>query len=179
MTSSVPNRGKQPRSILAGRYGHPVHPILVTVPIGAWVASLIFDIVAFASSEEEEAFATGAYWLIAIGVIGAVVAAVFGLIDLLNIARGTKAFRTGLTHMAINLTVVVLFVIDFIIRAAGNYEEATVPGLIITIIALILLTASGYLGGELAYRYGVRVADEETQLEGFRSAGTSSESTRT
>lgn len=169
MTSSVPSRGKQPRNILAGRYGHPVHPILVTVPIGAWVASVIFDIVAFASSEDEAVFAEGAYWLIGIGVIGALLAAVFGLIDLFGIARGTKAFRTGLIHMTINVTVVVLFVISFIVRAAGDYEEATVPGFILSIIGLVLLSASGYLGGQLAYSYGVRVADEETQAEGFRT----------
>ena len=170
MTSSSPSRGKQPRSILAGQYGHPIHPILVTVPIGAWVASLIFDIIAFASSTDEAVFAEGAYWLILIGIIGAVLAAVFGLVDLLGIGRGTRAFKTGLMHMGLNLTVVVLFVIDFIIRAAGDYEEATVAGLIITIIALLLLSASGYLGGELAYRFGVRVADEDTQAEGFRSS---------
>lgn len=38
------NAGKRPVSMLAGPYGHPIHPILVTVPIGAWVAALVFDI---------------------------------------------------------------------------------------------------------------------------------------
>ena len=168
MTSSVPSRGKQPRSILAGRYGHPIHPILVTVPIGAWVASVVFDIVALASSDEEATFAEGAYWLIGIGIIGALLAALFGLIDLAGIARGTKAFKTGLMHMLINLTVVVVFVVDFIVRAAGDYEEATVGGFVLSLIGLALLAISGYLGGQLAYSYGVRVVDEETQAEGFR-----------
>lgn len=168
MTSSVPSRGKQPRSILAGRYGHPIHPILVTVPIGAWVASLVFDIVALASSDEEATFAEGAYWLIGIGIIGALLAALFGLMDLAGIARGTKAFKTGLMHMGINLTVVVVFVVDFIVRAAGDYEEATVGGFVLSLIGLALLAISGYLGGQLAYSYGVRVVDEETQSEGFR-----------
>jgi uncharacterized membrane protein len=168
MTSSVPNRGKQPRSILAGRYGHPIHPVLVTVPIGAWVASVIFDIVALVSSEEESTFAEGAYWLIGIGIVGALLAALFGLIDLLGIARGTKAFKTGLLHMTINLAVVVVFVVDFIVRAGGDYEEATVGGFVLSLVGLALLGASGYLGGQLAYSYGVRVVDEETQAEGFR-----------
>lgn len=172
MTSSVPNqapnRAKEPRNVLAGRYGHPVHPILVTVPIGAWVASVVFDIAAFASSEDESVFAEGAYWLIGIGVIGGLLAAVFGLIDFLGIPAGTKAQRTGLIHAGINVTVVVLFVIDFLVRNAGDYEEATVGGFILSLIGLALLGASGYLGGELAYRFGVRVADEETQAEGFR-----------
>ncbi|WP_202867926.1 DUF2231 domain-containing protein [Kribbella pittospori] len=60
----------------------------MTVPIGGWVASVVFDIVAF-TGNDEKVFAEGAYWLIGIGVIGAVLAAVFGLMDLLGIPRGT------------------------------------------------------------------------------------------
>jgi uncharacterized membrane protein len=111
-------RAKQPKTILAGPYGHPFHPLLVTIPIGTWIASAVFDIVALASDEKEAAFAEGAYWLIGIGILGAVLAALFGLMDLLAIPRGTKAFRTGLMHMTLNLAVVVLFVIDFAIRAS-------------------------------------------------------------
>jgi uncharacterized membrane protein len=162
------HRAKQPKTILAGPYGHPFHPVLVTIPIGVWVASVVFDIVALASAEKEAAFAEGAYWLIGIGILGAVLAAVFGLMDLLVIPRGTKAFRTGLTHMTLNLTVVVLFVIDFAVRASQGAQEASTVGLILSLVALALLSASGMLGGKLAYHYGVRVADEETQSEGFR-----------
>jgi len=161
-------RGKRPRTPLVGPYGHPFHPILVTVPIGAWVASVIFDVVALASAEEEQAFAEGAYWLIGIGLVGAAVAAVFGLIDLTGIPRGTKAFRTGLTHLAINLAVVALFVVDFVVRAAQGYEEASVVGLVLSLVALAMLGVSGWLGGVLAYHYGIRVAAEQDQADGFR-----------
>jgi len=159
---------KHPKTALSGPYGHPFHPLMVTLPIGAWVASVVFDIVALASSEKEDVFAEGAYWLIGIGVIGAVLAALFGVMDLLTIPRGTPAFRTGLTHMALNLTVVVLFVVGFAVRAGQGYEEASVPGFVLSLIALALLGVSGGLGGKLAYRYGVRVATEETQSEGFQ-----------
>ncbi|MGI8721547.1 MAG: DUF2231 domain-containing protein [Geodermatophilaceae bacterium] len=160
-------RAKRPKSPLAGPYGHPFHPLLVTVPIGAWVAVLIFDIIAMVS-DESEVFAEGAYWLILIGIIGALAAALFGLMDLLTIPRGTKAFKTGITHMVLNLTVVALFVINFFVRMIQGYEEVTALELILTIIALVILGASGWLGGMLAYHYGVRVADEATQAEGFR-----------
>jgi uncharacterized membrane protein len=161
-------QAKQPKTILAGPYGHPFHPVMVTVPIGAWVASIVFDIIALVNSEDESVFAEGAYWLIGIGIVGAVLAAVFGLMDLLNIPRGTAAFRTGLTHMVLNLTIVILFAVDFAIRAGQGYEEASVVGFVISLIALALLGVSGWLGGKLAYHYGVRVASEETQAEGFR-----------
>jgi uncharacterized membrane protein len=161
-------QAKHPKTVLAGPYGHPFHPVLVTIPIGAWVAAAVFDVVALASSAREPVFAEGAYWLIGIGIVGAVLAAAFGLMDLLAIPRGTKAFRTALTHMVINLTVVILFVIDFAVRAGQGYEEASVIGFVLSLVALALLSISGSLGGKLAYHYGVRVATEETQQEGFR-----------
>jgi uncharacterized membrane protein len=158
---------KRPRTALAGPYGHPFHPALVTVPIGAWAASVVFDVVALAG-DDEPAFAEGAYWLIGIGIVGAVIAAVFGFLDLLAIPRGTRAFRTGLTHMALNLVVVVLFGASFAVRAANGYEEFDSAGFVLSLLAIAGLGASGWLGGELAYRYGVRVADEQTQSQAFR-----------
>ena len=118
-------------------------------------------------TEEEKTFAEGAYWLIGIGIVGALLAALFGFMDLLAIPRGTRAFRTALTHMSLNLTVVILFAIDFAIRAAQGYEESNVVGFILSLIALGILGVSGWLGGKLAYRYGVRVASEQTQADGF------------
>ena len=161
-------RAKHPRAMIAGPYGHPFHPILVTVPIGAWVASVVFDLVALGNAEEEAVFAEGAYWLIGIGIGGALVAAVFGLLDLSMIERGTRAFRVGLTHMTLNLAVVALFIVDFVLRAANGYEEATTLGFVLSLIAVGLLGASGWLGGKLAYHYGVRVSDEQHQIEGYR-----------
>jgi uncharacterized membrane protein len=61
---------KHPVTRLAGPYGHPFHPILVTVPIGAWVASFVFDL-ASRLSGEPGVFAKGAFWLIGLGLVGA------------------------------------------------------------------------------------------------------------
>src|SRR3954452_12970297 len=109
-TSSV-LQAKRPLSPAAGPYGHPFHPILVTIPIGAWVGSLIFDI-ATRAGDGSSALTEASYWLIGIGILGALLAAIFGLMDLLRIPRATRALRTGLTHMALNLTVVALFIVN-------------------------------------------------------------------
>ena len=167
-TPARSDNAKRPRTPLAGPYGHPFHPILVTVPIGAWVASLVFDIASRVSDDDAEMFAESAYWLIALGILGALAAAIFGLMDLLTIPRGTAAFKTGLMHMALNLGVVVVFLVNFLVRKSDGYESVKPLHLTLTIVALALLGASGWLGGKLAYRYGVRVADETTQAEGFR-----------
>ena len=160
-------RAKRPRSIIAGPYGHPFHPILVTVPIGSWVASVVFDIIAFAA-EDPTPFVVAARILILIGIVGAVLAAVWGFLDYLQLAAGTAARRTATIHMILNLGVTVLFVINLLVRMAQDDDEASVIGFVLSLVGLAALGASGWLGGKLAYRYGVRVADERTQAEGFR-----------
>jgi len=178
MSSTVPGRGsttddlssplrraKRPASVLAGPYGHPFHATVVVIPIGAWTASVVFDILALCGVEPTS-FAFAAEWLILIGVIGAAIAAVFGLLDLSRLAAGTKARRLGLIHLTFNSAALVLFLISFFIRVGEPHEEHVVA-FILSVIALLCVGVSGFLGGELAYRYGVRVADEETQRRGF------------
>jgi len=163
---------KEPVTAVAGPYGHPFHPILVTLPIGAWISALVFDIATRVDSNGSPALVEGAYWLIGIGILGALVAAVFGLLDLLSIPRGTRAFSTGLLHLGLNLVVVAIFVVNFFWRA-GNYDELSkvkAGQLVLSAVGIAILAVSGWLGGKLAYHFGVRVADEATQAEGFRHA---------
>jgi uncharacterized membrane protein len=159
---------------LSGPYGHPFHPILVTVPIGAWVCVSVFDISSHIAGNP--GFLTrGAEWLIAIGVLGALAAASIGFLDLLAIPNGTPAFRTGLVHMTLNLTVTAAYVGNFLWRRGSYADGGSVAGgpLALALISLGLLAVSGFLGGKLAYRYGVRVADETTQAEGYGHRPTS------
>jgi uncharacterized membrane protein len=160
---------KRPVTRLAGPYGHPFHPILVTVPIGCWVGAFIFDLISRGATDPSIA-TQGASWLILIGIIGALAAAAVGFLDLLAIPTGTRAFRVGLTHMGLNLTVVVLEAIGYLARRSHLHDlDGTPVGLIVLAgVALVLLGASGWLGGKLAYRYGVRVVDEASQADGFR-----------
>jgi uncharacterized membrane protein len=71
--------------------------------------------------------------------------------------------------MSLNLVVVVVFVVSWLIRQGDiDSPAATSGGLIaVSVGALVLLAMSGWLGGRLSYRYGVRVADESTQAEGY------------
>jgi uncharacterized membrane protein len=175
MTEPRSRQAKRPVSaVLAGPYGHPFHPILITVPIGAWTASLVFDIASHLA-DDPDFLSRGAMWLIAVGVIGAVLAAMAGFLDLLAIPTGTRAFRLGLVHMTLNLLVTAAYAVNFLWRQAGREPSGDVDAgqLALNAAALALLGVSGWLGGMLAYRYGVRVADEATQSEGFgaRRAG--------
>jgi uncharacterized membrane protein len=160
---------KEPKTPIAGPYGHPFHPILVTVPIGAFVCSLLFDIFSRTRDEGRMFLVDGAYWLIGIGIVAGLVAAVFGFLDWLAIPRGTPASTTGLTHMTLNVIVLGLYAVNFAWRAGDHLElDKTRWGqLALSAVALMILAVSGWLGGKLAYRFGVRVADDETQSEGF------------
>ncbi|MGX4695012.1 DUF2231 domain-containing protein [Streptomyces sp. JNUCC 63] len=162
-------QAKRPVSAsLAGPYGHPFHPILVTVPIGAWVAGLVFDIASHLV--HRPGFLTqGSQWLIATGVIGALLAAIAGFLDLFAIPAGTPAFRTALVHMALNLLVTAAYAGNFLWRYSTytNGGRVGLGQLVLSAVSLAVLGVSGFLGGRLAYRYGVRVADESTQAEGY------------
>lgn len=168
---------KRPLSaLLAGPYGHPFHPILVTVPIGAWVSSLTFDVASHIV--HRPGFLTqGSEWLIAIGVLGALAAAAVGFLDLLAIPSGTTAFRTGLVHMTLNLAVIAAYAVNFFLRR-GRYTGGDPVGagqLTLAAASLATLALSGFIGGRLAFRYGVRVAAESTQVDGFLSRSPNTE----
>jgi len=165
--SMEPNpQAKRPVTILAGPYGHPIHPAVVSLPIGAWVASFVFDVGSRVVADPE--FLTeGSRWLIAIGVLGAVIAALTGFLDLFAIPTRTPAFRTALLHMTLNLVVTAAYAINFVWRGGVDTAQVAVGPMVLSAVSLAALAVSGFIGGHLAFRYGVRVADESTQAEGF------------
>jgi uncharacterized membrane protein len=167
-------QAKHPVSLMAGPYGHPFHPILVTVPIGAWTASLVFDIashVATGPGAGPGFLAQGSLWLIVTGIIGALAAASVGFLDLFAIPAGTKAFRIALVHMTLNLTVTAGYAAGFAWRYGSYHHPGPVAAgpLALSAVCLAMLAVSGFLGGKLAFRYGVRVADEAAQASGYTS----------
>src|SRR6185369_6366864 len=91
---------------------HPIHPMLVPIPIGLWIFSLVCDLV-FAAGWGGEVWKTVAFYTMG----GALIAAVPGVIDLLSLRASLR--RIALVHMAINLTVVVLYAVNFGWRYGG------------------------------------------------------------
>jgi uncharacterized membrane protein len=150
---------------LAGPAGHPFHPFVVPLPIGAFVSSLIFDILTWTRVDGLPYLVDGAFWLIGVGLVGALIAAGFGILDLRAIPRGTRPFGIGLTHLMVNAGAAVLFVIGYAWRAGDHVElDKTRSGqLALSAVAVALLLVAVWLGQTLTYRYGrrvTRVADE-------------------
>jgi uncharacterized membrane protein len=151
-------------SAVSGPAGHPLHPFVVPLPIGAFVSSLIFDILTWTRPGELPWLVDGAWWLIGVGLIGAGIAAVFGAVDLLQIPRGTRPWRVARAHAALNIGVAVLFLIGYTWRAGDHVElDKTQPGqLALSCVAVGLLVVAVLLGQTLTYRFAMRVDQRGT-----------------
>ncbi|MGC2694184.1 MAG: DUF2231 domain-containing protein [Candidatus Angelobacter sp.] len=140
--------------------GHAVHPMLIVFPLGLLATAAIFDIITLITSDNK--WSTMAWYVIAAGIIGGLLAAVFGLMDWLAIPSNTRAKAIGLWHGGLNVLVVLLFAVSWLLRR----NDPTTPGglaLTLSFSAVIVALIGGWLGGELVERLGVGV-DEGANL---------------
>jgi len=129
---------------------HPIHPMLVVFPIGLWVFSFVCDIVYVTAGGP---LWSGAALLAVIGgIIGAVAAAIPGVIDLWSLRA--SAFRTGLTHMALNVLALTVFIVSAFARSIGAPYSFSMT---LSAVGIVVLVFSGWLGAELVYVRGVAV----------------------
>jgi len=137
-------------------FGHPIHQMLIVFPLGLLATSLFFDIIAVAA--DHPGLFTASYYMIAAGVVSALIAAVFGLIDYLAIPSGTRAKRIGTMHGGGNLVVVVLFAASWFMRR-GHVTDPGTLAIVVSGLGAALGGVTGWLGGELVDRLGVGVDD--------------------
>jgi uncharacterized membrane protein len=135
-------------------FGHVVHPMLIVFPLGLLATAAIFDIIYLIAGGA--GWVTASYYLIGAGVIGGLLAAVFGLIDWVAIPARTRAKRVGALHGIGNVVVVGLFAASFLLRRENPTDPPTLAiSLALGGMGLALIT--GWLGGELVERLGVGV----------------------
>ena len=135
--------------------GHPIHPMLVPIAIGGFVLSFAFDLICTAKGGAAP-WPTLALYTMGGGILGALAAAVPGLVDLLSLPPGPIK-KTALTHMGINLTVVALYIVNFSLRYSDP-QNLTIP-LLLSFVGIGLLLVSGWLGGKMVFEAGVGVND--------------------
>ena len=137
---------------------HPIHPMLVVFPISLWIFSLVCDLIGTTIATTDIWFTVALYTMIG-GFIGALAAAVPGLIDLLFYKGGAPPVKKiALTHMTINLTAVVLYAVNIWLRMSG--QSMKVP-IVLSIIGVCMIAVSGWLGGQMVHVYGVGVETRE------------------
>jgi uncharacterized membrane protein len=133
---------------------HPIHPVLVPLPVGLWIFSLICDLV-YAFVSPEVFWDRMAQWTMVGGLAGALLAAVPGFIDFLSLTD-PRVKRVALTHMLVNLTTVALYAVNLWLRTTSPPGAGT--PVVLSVIGVLLLGVAGWLGGELVFRHGVAVA---------------------
>jgi nitrite reductase/ring-hydroxylating ferredoxin subunit/uncharacterized membrane protein len=146
--------GRQLKNAAHGVWlGHPLHPVFTDVPIGAWTTALALD--AAAAASHDRGMARAADLAIAVGLVGAVGAAVTGLTDWSETSGQSR--RTGLVHGLMNLTATGLFAASYALRKSGSRGA----GRSCSAVGYAVAAAAAYLGGNLVYdrRIGVTHAD--------------------
>lgn len=135
-------------------FGHPIHPIIVIFPIaflsgvagtdlGYWLTQDVF-------------WARAGVWLLGLGILAGVAAAVTGMADFINIPR-VRHRTAGWAHMALNASALVLSIINFSLRF-NNAAAAILPwGLVLSWTVSVFLLVSGWYGGELMFRHKVGI----------------------
>jgi uncharacterized membrane protein len=136
---------------------HPIHPMIIAFPIALWVFAFIAYLVHHGTNSTS-------WWIVAMyctaaGLIGGVGAAIPGFIDFLTLSPSrTRTVATW--HLILNATILILLAVAFFMRLAGNTSSTP---LILTIIGIVLLFVSGWLGGSLVYVHSVGVASEPSE----------------
>ncbi len=132
--------------------GHPLHPVVVPIPIGLLTAAAASDIAHLVTGQRF--FARMSRWLIGAGVVGGLMAASLGLLDFTTIraARGT----TGISHAAGNATILAMSSASLALRQTSP-NRVPVTAMLLTLASGGLLAITGWLGGELSYRKGIGV----------------------
>ncbi len=146
------------RNVLNGTYvGHPVHPILTTVPIGAWTAGLVLDAVD-TLAPRPAAFREAAQLTVGVGVVGSVASAVTGLADWQYTHDETR--RAGLVHGIVNGAALGLCAASWRDRRRGRHGRAR----LCSGLGYGLTVASSFLGGNLVFRHQIGVDHSTDEL---------------
>jgi uncharacterized membrane protein len=147
--------------------GHPVHPMIIPFPIALWVFSLVADVVYLWRGNPVWRDYVAFYTLLG-GIIGAALAAVPGLIDWLSL-KDRAVVKIANWHARLNVIALLIFAGSFYVRtttgAAFVEGSHTVP-FVLSVVGVILITISGWLGGEMVFKHGVAVnSGSETSPE--------------
>jgi uncharacterized membrane protein len=156
----------KPAYLSKGFPGHPLHPPLTDVTIGAYTTATLLGILAFAGVSEPNL--TKAWWLaLLVGLGSTVLTALAGVVDWLSITWKTPLWWTATWHMLSMLTATAFFAL-----AAGFGHDRYVAGemggktFLLTLLGFVVMTVGGWLGGSIVFVHGMRVlglADEPTR----------------
>lgn len=150
----------KPIEILQGKWlGHPLHPAVVHVPVGAWIISAILDGINRHTNDAGPGVHLSLYCVIA-GLVTALIAVPTGVAEWASIKKEKPAWKLGLTHMALNLLAAITWAANLGLRwkALPTAEPVTLAVLVTSIIGALLVLISGYIGSLMVFDHGTSVA---------------------
>ena len=134
--------------------GHPLHPILIALPLGLLTASLVFDVRAKTRLDSTDGKIARA--LIGAGVLSGLAAAIPGIVDWRNIPDDSRAKSIGLFHGIGNVIALSLFALSWKKRRPNETQPDT-SAVALSVLGSAILGLTGWLGGEMVYRLGIGV----------------------
>lgn len=142
--------------------GHPVHPMLIPFPLALWFFSLVADVIYLWRGNPVWRDWIAFYTLLG-GIIGGVLAAVPGFIDWLSL-KDREVVKIANWHARLNVIALLIFVASFYLRTTSGAGlvggSHTIP-FVLSVVGVILITISGWLGGEMVFRHGVAVDERD------------------
>lgn len=138
--------------------GHPVHPMIIPFPIALWVFSLVADVIYLWRGNPVWRDYIAFYALLG-GIIGAAVAAVPGLIDWLSLTD-KAVVKLANWHARLNVIALLIFAGSFYLRTTGGsglISNSYTIAIALSVLGVVLITISGWLGGEMVFKHGVAV----------------------
>jgi nitrite reductase/ring-hydroxylating ferredoxin subunit/uncharacterized membrane protein len=151
--------GQQLEDFLHGKWlGHPLHPAVTDVPLGAWTAAAAMDVADATSGTDQ--YAAGSDAAVAVGLAGAALSAVSGLAEWRHTQDRPR--RIGVVHASLNGTATLLYAASLAFRSRGHRGV----GRALSFAGFAAVIAGAYLGGHLTYkeRIGVDHAPGEDAL---------------
>src|SRR3984885_7261110 len=147
-----------PRSTLSVR-DHPLHAMVVPVPIVCFVATLVTDIAYWRTAAM--LWADISAWLLVVGLIVSLFAAAAGLIDFFG-DRRIRELRAAWIHGLGNIAALVLSIFNALIHTRDAYTSVVPSGLILSALVVAILLVTAWNGWTMVYRHGVGVCQKES-----------------
>jgi nitrite reductase/ring-hydroxylating ferredoxin subunit/uncharacterized membrane protein len=145
------NPGRSLKTFVHGTWlGHPLHPVITDIPLGAWTLAVLFDIIYLVRGTH--GWVSAADVTIFVGLLAALGAAVTGYTDWNETVDRER--RVGIAHGLLNTIVIVIYLVSLIIRVTGGSRG---PAIVLALIGYALVLAAAFLGGELVFGIGTGV----------------------
>jgi nitrite reductase/ring-hydroxylating ferredoxin subunit/uncharacterized membrane protein len=143
------------RSLLNGTYlGHPLHPVVTDIPIGAWTVAVVLDIIWLVSPTANAWAANAAFGAVAVGFLASLIAFASGWTDWSDTYGSERT--VGIYHGLLMTSAIILYLISGVLRLTDSAHD-TVAAAVLAFAGYVVVAIAGYLGGDMVYAKGTNV----------------------